>query len=122
MPLTFFRKFLILKKKESLQYGKKLITSRNEIKRLSKITASDRKPVKLDQSSIGRLSRMDLLQQQAMQIETERRRLAELKLIENALKRINDGTYGTCLSCHECIEVERLNKNPSSFLCFQCSQ
>jgi len=51
--------------------------------------------VELDQQSVGRLSRMDALQNQAMQQETERRREVEIKRIDAALHRLGEDEFGT---------------------------
>ncbi len=42
----------------------------DELRDLNKVTQDDVAPVELDQVSVGRLSRMDALQQQAMSEET----------------------------------------------------
>ena len=54
-------------------------------------------PVELDQTRVGRLSRMDALQGQAMSQETQRRREQELRRIAQALQRIEQGEFGTLL-------------------------
>lgn len=82
--------------------------------------AADR--VELDQTRQGRLSRMDALQQQAMAAETQRRRILELKRIGAALKRIEDGEYGYCLSCGEEIAPARLTFDPSATQCVACAE
>ena len=56
------------------KFKKRLTKMRTELDSISTISAESRKPVELDQTSIWRLSRMDALQGQAMQLETERRR------------------------------------------------
>lgn len=40
---------------------------------------------------------------------------------EKALARINDGTYGKCLKCHNRIEMARLEAIPTTELCCGCS-
>lgn len=40
-----------------------------------------------------------------------------LNMVLAALKRIEDGTYGTCENCNEAIEVERLRANPAAATC-----
>ena len=77
--------------------------------------------VELDQSSVGRLSRMDALQGQAMSQETGRRRQLELRKIAGALRRIDSGDYGYCLSCDEPIARERLALDPAASLCIACA-
>ncbi len=81
----------------------------------------DSRPVELDQTRVGRLSRMDALQGQAMAKETERRRHQELERIDLALKRLADGDYGDCLECGEPIAVKRLMFDPSAALCIDCA-
>jgi len=77
--------------------------------------------VELDQTSVGRLSRMDALQGQAMSKEQGRRRELELKKISAALKRIEAGDYGDCLACEEPIAVKRLMLDPAATLCIDCA-
>lgn len=79
------------------------------------------RPVELDQTSVGRLSRMDALQQQAMALETERRRAAERLRIEAALQRIESGDYGNCVSCDEEITEKRLALDPAVPTCIRCA-
>ena len=84
-------------------------------------TAEDRKPVELDQTSVGRLSRMDAIQSQAMALASERHRRDEVRRIEAALKRIEDGTYGACVSCGEDIAPKRLEADPTVSTCINCA-
>ena len=77
--------------------------------------------VELDQSSVGRLSRMDALQGQAMSRERKRRRQLELQQIMAALHRIEGGDYGECISCGEAIALPRLEHDPAVPLCIDCA-
>ena len=77
--------------------------------------------VELDQSKVGRLSRMDAMQQQAMSKATNERRNIQLQQIDSALKRIESGEYGDCLSCGEEIAEPRLELNPAVTLCIDCA-
>ena len=79
------------------------------------------KTVELDQTRVGRLSRMDALQAQAMSIETKRRRGIELQQIEAALRRIERDEYGYCVRCGEEIAAARLEHNPAAPLCISCA-
>ncbi len=103
-------------------YKKRLLEMRDEIRHLSESTEEDRKPVELDQSMVGRLSRMDALQGQAMQLETERRRGVELQRIDAALGRIENEDFGYCLTCGEDIEVKRLEHDPTAPTCMVCAR
>ena len=77
--------------------------------------------VELDQTAVGRLSRMDALQGQAMSKETGRRRQLEMQKLAVALRRLDSGDYGYCLSCEEPIARERLALDPGATLCIECA-
>ena len=109
------------KSKETKNYKELLTTSLREIKQISNSTNLARQPVQLDQTSIGRLTRMDQLQTQAMQLETQRRREREINLIEQALNRIERGVFGECVLCGEKIEAKRLRYNPTILKCLECA-
>ena len=79
------------------------------------------KTVELDQSRIGRLSRIDALQNQEMAKETERRRNAELRRIAEALERLDGGEYGYCVNCGEEIAPKRLEFDPATPVCVGCA-
>jgi len=77
--------------------------------------------VELDQSAMGRLSRMDALQTQAMAQETERRNQDRMKAISNALIQMNSDDYGFCLQCDEAIPEQRLLFDPAATHCVKCA-
>ena len=91
-----------------------------ELQSLSKATVADRAPVTLDQQSVGRLSRMDAMQQQSMDIAREERRRKRLKVLEAALARITEDDYGYCITCGEDISFERLQADPATTRCLDC--
>jgi len=78
--------------------------------------------VELDQGRVGRISRMDALQAQAMSIESNRRRAAQLKRIDAALSRMERGEYGDCARCGEEIASKRLDFDPTVLLCIDCAE
>lgn len=84
-------------------------------------TAEERAPVMLDQQSVGRLSRMDALQIQAMAKAQCARRAQRLKLIEAALGRMEGGEYGICVECGDDIPVKRLEVDPAFSRCVDCA-
>jgi len=97
----------------------------NKQKELRDIAVSSRAAtqiVELDQTRVGRLSRMDALQAQAMSAESERRREDSLRRIAAALKRIEQDEFGYCLECGELIHPDRLGLDPGVSLCIQCAQ
>jgi DnaK suppressor protein len=75
------------------------------------------KPVQLDQSSVGRLSRIDNLQTQGLTAGLQAREQAKLGQISEALTRMEAGTYGRCLVCGEDITFERLLVFPEAPNC-----
>lgn len=93
---------------------------KREIEEFSALSAGDRSAVALDQQSVGRLSRMDALQRQAMAQAQERNRQALLVRIDQAFKLIDEGEYGFCLSCGEEIAEKRLEIDPSATHCVAC--
>lgn len=84
--------------------------------------ADARKTVTLDQQSVGRLSRMDALQQQAMANATHARRGVERSAILSALKRLDDGEFGFCADCGDDIPEPRLQLNPTVLKCIGCAR
>ena len=80
-----------------------------------------REAVTLDQSRVGRLSRMDAMQAQEMAAETSRRRQVEKQRIRAALGRIEVLEYGCCVKCGDEIQVKRLEYDPSTPTCIKCA-
>lgn len=52
----------------------------------------------------------------------EERESAELVAIDDALKRIADGSYGLCLDCGVQIAAARLHANPTAMRCVDCQE
>lgn len=80
-----------------------------------------RAPVALDQQSVGRLSRVDALQMQAMSQAQERRRRCEKGRVEAALLRLDSDDYGYCVACGEEIGLKRLEFDPAATTCIRCA-
>ena len=93
-----------------------------ELRRLSEIGRAARETVRLDQTAVGRLSRMDAMQQKAMADAEEARRQSEIHRLERALKLLDEGEYGWCASCGEEIAPARLEVDPAATLCVRCAQ
>jgi DnaK suppressor protein len=79
-------------------------------------------PVELDQTKVGRLSRMDAMQQQAMEQATARRAALELQRIRTALGRLQTGEYGYCVKCEEEIAEGRLRVDSATLVCIDCAK
>ena len=101
---------------------KRLSEKRDEILELSSISSEARDTVELDQQSIGRLSRMDAMQQQEMAQAEARRRVHDLARIDIALNRIDEDEYGWCAECGEPIAYKRLEIDPAAALCIGCAK
>lgn len=99
-----------------------LLARKAELSQTEAVADDAAAPVTLDQSSVGRLSRMDAMQQQAMALETQRRHRAELRRIELALQKIEQDEYGWCDECDEAIDIRRLRYDPSASYCIVCAQ
>ena len=80
------------------------------------------KIVVLDQQTVGRLSRMDAIQGQAMARATAARRSGQTVRIHAALARISDGEFGYCLDCGEDLPLKRLELDPTAPLCVSCAR
>lgn len=100
-----------------------LIAEANE--EMEQLTAASQ-PVTLDQQSVGRVSRIDAIQQQQM----AKARLLQVKQrllgLKNASLRLVQGLdteleYGYCESCDEPILFERLQFNPAVLRCIKCA-
>ncbi|HVM38559.1 MAG TPA: TraR/DksA family transcriptional regulator [Sphingomicrobium sp.] len=99
----------------------RLVRRRAELDEEDRMSAIDRAPVTLDQDSVGRLSRIDAMQVQAMALAAEQRRAAERRRIDAALKRIDAGEFGYCLTCGDEIAGGRLAHDPSLSQCLGCA-
>ncbi|MBT8460056.1 MAG: TraR/DksA C4-type zinc finger protein [Boseongicola sp.] len=90
--------------------------------REDELGADDQKTVTLDQQSVGRLSRMDAIQRQAMAQALARRRAGRRQRILAALRRIEEDEYGYCLDCGDDIAAGRLKLDPTVTLCLSCAE
>jgi len=100
---------------------RKLIEMRDELERIAATGDASAAVVELDQARVGRLSRMDAMQVQAMAQASGQRRGAMLREIATALKRIDDGSFGICQGCEEPINPKRLEVDPTVRLCIDCA-
>lgn len=99
----------------------KLLTLQVEIQGIAETADESAAVVELDQSKVGRLSRMDAMQGQAMAKASGQRHKATLVRITAALKRLDDGDFGLCLNCDEPINPKRLEFDPTATLCIDCA-
>ena len=103
------------------QARERLLELRADIESLAATGADSAAIVELDQSKVGRLSRMDAMQAQAMAQASGQRRDAMLRDIAAALQRIDNGGYGICIDCDEPIASKRLEFDPTVQRCIDCA-
>lgn len=77
--------------------------------------------VELDQQAVGRLSRMDALQNQAMAKASHMRRQTLKTRLEMALRRMDEGDFGYCEDCGDDIAQARLVLDPAATRCISCA-
>jgi DnaK suppressor protein len=78
--------------------------------------------VVLDQTRVGRLSRIDAMQQQAMAKNTRERYGIRRLQGEAALARIDVGTFGLCGLRRDPLDAERLDSDPAVVFCADCAE
>ena len=100
---------------------KQLIEQRDTLLEVAESSKESADTVELDQTRVGRVSRMDALQAQAMAKESNRRRRLALQRIDSALQRIEADEYGYCVLCDEQIMADRLAADPGALLCIGCA-
>ncbi|WP_028584502.1 TraR/DksA family transcriptional regulator [Desulfogranum mediterraneum] len=110
-----------MQKQELQKFRQTLLGRRQELLAAQEANRECTQPVALDQSSVGRLSRMDAIQSQAMAQETSRRRGVELVRIEAALERMDEDEFGYCALCDEEIDLRRLSIDPANPFCVSCA-
>ena len=91
------------------------------LERSGSITSQAVAPVELDQTSVGRLSRMDSLQNQSLSRNLQEREDTRAAMVRSALDRMEKGTYGVCVSCGGEIPFQRLYVFPEAELCSTCA-
>lgn len=99
----------------------RLLKLKAELQSLAESSDESAAIVELDQTKVGRLSRMDAMQAQAMAKASVARRQQMLRQIEAALERIDNDEYGYCKECDEPIHPKRLDFDPTALLCIDCA-
>lgn len=102
-------------------YKQILLLKKSELEAIQADSSQDSRPVELDQAMVGRLSRMDAMQAQAMAQATARRRKEQLQRIAGALRRLESGDFGYCAICGTDIDPKRLRVDPTLTRCIRCS-
>jgi DnaK suppressor protein len=102
---------------------KKLLESQLvDLKKQIALSAESSKIVSLDQTMMGRVSRIDAIQQQKIALASFERDKQHFHKLEIALKNIDDEDFGYCIECDESISFSRLMIKPESTFCVACQQ
>ena len=102
-------------------FTERLLDQQSELLGVADLVNEAASTVALDQSSVGRLSRMDAMQQQAMALAGQERQDELLQRIKAALIRIDDDEYGDCIECLSPIPIARLEIDPAIECCVNCA-
>ena len=97
-----------------------LLTLKSELETTMRRSTEAAKPVTLDQQAVGRVSRIDAIQQQKMVEANRHRQMLRLSQVKQALEAIVNGEYGECRRCEEPIGFRRLQARPESPICLDC--
>lgn len=92
-----------------------------KLARSMKVTDEALRPVELDQTAVGRLSRIDSLQNQGLTKNLREREQVKLAQLQEALARLETGVYGLCTQCSREVPFERLFVFPETPTCGACS-
>ncbi len=97
---------------------KQLLETKAELeKRVTTIHSHARKPLDANSSEqaaeLGNVEVVSALETEAVE---------ELASIEAAMQRLEDGSYGTCITCSEDISEQRLSVRPESLQCVGCAE
>lgn len=103
------------------EFLKILVEQRTEIRATLLSLQDAGQPVELDQTTQGRLSRIDAMSQQSMAKAGATRLNIQLQRIEAALTRFEAKQYGVCCRCREEIQHARLMADPAAPFCVECT-
>lgn len=108
-----------LSKSDLTELKADLIGLRTSLESLLEDTEAGSRPVKLKDNA-GRLTRMEEMHNQSILVANRNLTKNRLIQVKAAITRIDDGTYGYCLSCDEPIALPRLKAYPEAAMCIAC--
>ncbi len=98
-----------------------LFSLRDQITRFLGLTVEGARPVDLDEP-IGRLTRMDAMQQQSLTRASRQGLEVKLRLVKAALESMKREEYGLCRRCGEPTGFRRLKVRPEAPFCISCQE
>lgn len=96
---------------------KKISKTQNEITELKELTS----PIS-PENAIGRISRMDAINNKTINDRTLRKAEEKLKKLKLSLSRIDDPSFGTCMKCSSPIQEGRILLLPEEEKCINCAR
>jgi DnaK suppressor protein len=108
-----------LTEQQTAELQARLLTLREELTASLESTREGTRPVSLDEP-IGRLTRMDAMQQQSMSAANRRQTDVRLRQVVQALALAERDEYGLCRRCEGPIGYARLSARPESVFCVAC--
>ncbi|MGB9681491.1 MAG: TraR/DksA family transcriptional regulator [bacterium] len=113
LDLKYYKSLLLNKKKEvenNLKNIKEMTSTKSEIELIGELSSSD--------DHLAEYASVVYDHENALTVEVVLKDL--LKQIDNALQRIENGTYGICEVCKKPIGKERLDIIPYATMCVKC--
>ncbi len=99
----------------------KIIEKITETKRKILLLEEASKPI-TPENSIGRVSRMDAINNKGVSDAALRNAKRQLNALELAATKVDDATFGNCSNCKKTIQAARLMFMPQSTLCVRCAR
>ena len=100
---------------------KKIIEKITETKRKIVLLEEASKPI-TPENSIGRVSRMDAINNKGVSDAALRNAKRQLNSLELALTKVDSPAFGDCSNCKKTIQPARLMFMPQSTLCVRCAR
>lgn len=99
------------------EWKARLVAMREDLSQLIALHHEPHAAPELDQTTVGRVSRADAIQEHEMASATQRRRQQEVSKIDAALKRLDADEFGFCVTCGKRVSAGRLELDPTTPFC-----
>jgi DnaK suppressor protein len=86
------------------------------------VTSSDKRGDIVIQQSADALDQTQFAAERDLVVTLLNRDTQMSRRVKGALRRMEDGTYGTCLTCEDSISVKRLQAVPWAEFCLRCQE
>ena len=109
-----------LTKEQILELYRDLQVLEKQLSQQIDLTSESARPVDLE-APIGRLSRMDAMQNQQMAKANQESAAQRIERVRAAIQAFADGSYAFCATCQRPIGYARLKAIPETTICVDCS-